>query len=127
MIENKDLYEAVDRIACTADGRILYLFLQKKMMELPDPSIAGALRCHHGERTFAAKLIGLMAKGIAESGGRDTTSTDDTGRSEPVIVFAAHKPVDAGPRRPRGNERRVRPDTIVAGWNDGPDDPAGQT
>jgi len=86
MISDEDLDKALDRIARTADGELLYRFCQRKLMEaLADHSPKqGALRVAHGERRFAQLLMAKMAKGIDESGGR----TDSSSRaSERTVVF----------------------------------------
>lgn len=119
MITDTQFHAAVDRLARTEDGRTLYLFLQKRMMAISTSLDGGALQADHGERTFAAKLISLMATGIRESGGSNTSS-DGAGSISPdqPITFAV-----AGPRSvagPRGAGRRVTADTRVASW-DGPD------
>ena len=124
MMEDKDLHEAIDRIARTSDGRILYLFLQRKTMELAADLSDGALRVHTGERTFAAKLISLMASGIADSGGRSSDTSSSPGASaEQPIVFRLPERAAVSKPRPRGNARRVTASTRVAGY-DGPDDAA---
>lgn len=80
MIEDKDIAEAVDRIACTADGEILYRYLQQIAHEVITTSNDGALREHNGRRRFASDLMVLMGKGIDASGGRNGT--------ERPVVFA---------------------------------------
>jgi hypothetical protein len=118
-IQAEQLRNAIDRLARTEDGRTLYLFLQRRLMgvcHLPDD---GALRSDNGERKFAAALMGLMAKGIQESGGRASSSSDGSGGDQP-IVFAV-----AGPRavrEQRGAGRRVDRDTVVPGYNDRTED-----
>lgn len=119
MIEDKQLHAAIDAIARTEHGRTLYLFLQKRLMGVCSSHDSGALQADHGERTFAAKLIALMSKGIAESGGR-STSSDDTGGISPEqpIVFAVPEPRSVGSSS-RGAGRRITADTRVPGY-DGP-------
>lgn len=113
--------EAVDRIARTADGRDLYVFLQRRLMATPVSLKAGALRWDQGERSFAANLMSLMDKGILESGGR-TGITGSTigpdGREQPIIRPRA-EPVRVSPARHPGG-RRIGPDTRTA--YDGPAD-----
>jgi hypothetical protein len=113
--------EAIDRIAKTPDGAALYVFLQRRLMSITSMESDGALRQDQGERTFAAKLIGLMAKGISESGGRTgiTGSSSGPGGSEqPVVVPKPHAVrVDAG----GGTRRRITTNTRVPGY-DLPDD-----
>lgn len=116
MIEDKRLHAAIDAIARTEHGHTLYLFLQKRLMAIQPLLSDGALYSDHGERTFASKLIGLMATGIRESGGSNT-STDDTGSVSPdqPIVFAV-----SGPKlvaRSGGAGRRITADTHVPGYS----------
>jgi hypothetical protein len=117
-ISDEQFRNAIDRLARTEDGRTLYLFLQRSLMAVPNFADDGPLRTHHGERMFAAKLIGLMGKGIQDSGGRTDSTGSSSSFSEQPIVFAV-----AGPRavsEHRGAGRRVTADTVVAGWNDKP-------
>jgi hypothetical protein len=117
MIEDKHLYEAIDRIARTPDGRTLYLFLQKRLMAIPTSAKTGALRSDHGERYFASQLMGLMAKGIEDSGRRTGSSGDTSGGSaEPLVVFALAEPRSVGGGS-RGAGRRITADTRVPGWD----------
>lgn len=110
MIRDDQFHAALDRLARSEDGRTLYLFLQKRLMGVASAETESALYRDLGERTFAAKLISLMAKGILESGGSNTSS-DDTGSVSPdqPIVFAVPKPrlVSAS----RGAGRRITADT----------------
>ena len=114
-LSDEAMAEAIDRIARSADGQILYRFLQRSLMAVPSVTSKGALRAHHGERSFASRLMGLMSKGIAESGGR----TSSSGSTEQPIVFALAKPVDT--RGARGAGRRITEHTRVPGY-DQPDD-----
>ena len=83
-ITDPDMAAALDRLARSADGHLLYRHLQKLLMGVSrDP---GTLQEHNGRRLLASELMGLMAKGIEESDGRNT------------IVFARR--ADPGPRRP---------------------------
>lgn len=119
----KEIEESIDRIAQTPDGRNLYILLQRKLMEVKEPTSRSALRANLGERMFAQRLIGLMAKGIADSGGRTSSTSGSTGgdsAEQPVVVPSA-QPV--GISRPRGAGRRIGPDDRVPGW-DLPDDAA---
>jgi hypothetical protein len=118
MIENKEIAEAIDRIARTPDGQVLYLFLQKVRLSITDDPSEGALRQHEGRRRFAAELMAYMAEGIQDS-------------DRHAITFARAKPrSDAGAKsRPRGAARRITDRTFVSGW-DGPDtgpDPVAST
>jgi hypothetical protein len=108
MIENQAIHEALDRIARSGDGNLLYRFCQKVVCEIClDPS-DGALRQHEGRRRFAAELMAHMAEGIQDS-------------DRHAITFARAR--SAPDTRPRGAARRVTADTTVAGWNDSPDAP----
>jgi hypothetical protein len=118
-ISEKLMQEAIDRIARTPDGRVLYLYCQKRLMAVSISSDLGTLHHSEGERTFAARLISLMATGISESGGR-TSSGGSTGSEQP-IVFAVPKPRAVG--GPRGAGRRIDEHTRVPGY-DPPDDAA---
>ena len=112
--------EAIDRIARTPDGATFYVFLQRRLMAISPPTSSGALRLDQGERTFAAKLIGAMAKGVFESGGRNSSGTSggSTGSGEQPLIVPSPKPVRvAGSGCSR---RRVTADTTVPGWNDEP-------
>jgi hypothetical protein len=114
--------EALDRIARTPDGAMLYVFLQRRLMTVLSPNSRGALRQDNGERMFAAKLIGGMAKGILESGGRtgSSTSSGDTSSGEqPIVVPGAEPRRVARTGNPGG--RRITPDTRVPGY-DPPDE-----
>jgi hypothetical protein len=109
--------EALDRISRTSDGATLYVLLQRSMMSFPLDSSDGALRSNHGERSFAAKLIGLMAKGIAESGGRTgSTSGGGTSDGEQPIVVPSPEPRRVG-RIGNPGGRRITPDTRVPGYD----------
>jgi hypothetical protein len=114
----EQMHDAIDRIARTADGRELYLYCQRRLMGVSTDNSEGALRSDHGERMFAARLIGLMAKGIADSGGRTSSSgTSGTGSGEQPIVFAVREPVRVAGSG-RAGSRRVTADTRVPGWSE---------
>jgi hypothetical protein len=115
-ISEKILHEAIDRVARTHDGRMLYLFLQRRLMAVCTAEADSALRINEGERTFASKLIGLMAKGISEGGGR-TSSDGDTGGagSDQPIIFAVARPIAVGGSRGAG--RRIDERTRVPGYD----------
>jgi hypothetical protein len=87
-ISDEELLQALDRIARTPDGALLYLYFQRAVLELfRDPSANnGALRAHEGRRNFAAELMGRMARGIDES-GRATTSQRTGYTTERPVVF----------------------------------------
>jgi hypothetical protein len=105
-LTDRDLREAVDRIARTADGIYLYRYLQKVLCAITSETANEcALRRNEGRRSFAAELMGLMAEGLRDSG-----SAADT-----PVTFAL-----AGARsvaRPHGAARRVTADTFVSGWD----------
>jgi hypothetical protein len=113
---NQAIIEAIDRIARTPDGAVLYVFLQRRLMGFPISTKAGALRADHGERTFAAKLIGLMAKGIFESGGRTGIigSSSGPGGGEQPVVIPSPKPVRVAGT---GSRRRINEHTRVSGYD----------
>jgi hypothetical protein len=90
MTPEKEIKEAIDRIARTADGEILYRYLQQEVCEIVSPANESALREHNGRRRFASDLMTLMGKGIDASGGRNGT--------ERPVVFARHEPADASKR-----------------------------
>lgn len=99
-INDEDMKAALDRIARTADGYIMFCYFQTLRMGFlhdPDPS-PGALRENNAHRKFASEIIGLMSKGIEESG------RSIPGRDRPIIVVRSG-PVDANPRA-RDNPRR---------------------
>lgn len=113
MIDDKEMHEAWDRVARSADGHTIYLHLQKRLMAVCASGDDSTLRADNGERMFAAKLIGLMAKGIEESA---------SGLSTRCITFAS--PVArAVSRAGRGAGRRITGDTIVPGYNDADAEP----
>ena len=114
-ISEKLMHEAIDRIARTPDGRVLYLYCQRRMMALTTTGDIGTLQRSEGERTFAARLIGLMATGISESGGRSSSSGTGGDSTEQPIVFAVPKPVAVG--GPRGAGRRITEHTRVPGYD----------
>jgi hypothetical protein len=113
-ISEKLMHEAIDRIARTPDGRVLYLYCQRRLMALTVSADLSTLQSDHGERTFAARLISLMATGISESGGR-TSSGGPGSISEQPIVFAVPKPRAVG--GPRGAGRRIDEHTRVPGYD----------
>jgi hypothetical protein len=126
-VPDKLLLEAIDRIARTPDGRMQYLYLQRVLMALPASDAPCALSTNYGERRFAARLLGLMATGISESGERsshDGTSSDPGGAAEQPIVVPVPQPVDT--RVSRGAGRRITADTRVPGYDYPADEPTGQ-
>lgn len=112
-----ECHEALDRFARTPDGATVYVFLQRRLMTVLAADTDGALRSDQGERMLAAKLIGLMAKGILESGGRSSnTSGINTGDGEQPIVVPGPEPRRVGPARNPGG-RRITADTRVPGYD----------
>ncbi len=110
MIDEKELIAAWDRVARSADGHTIYLYLQQRLMAVRVSADDGTLREDNGQRSFASQLLGLMAKGIEESATGIASRLVTISRSGPVAV-----------ERSRGAGRRVTGDTIVPGWNDNPD------
>lgn len=110
-----EIKNSLDRIAMTPDGQNLYVFLQRRLMKVPLETSDSALRANQGERSFALELIGLMAKGIAESVNRTSSSASGDGSSEQPVVVGHAQPVSAS--RPRGAGRRIGPEDTVAGWD----------
>lgn len=105
-ITQQNIKEALDRIARTADGQVLYRYLQKVRLDVTKPEmIECALRDNEGRRRFAADLMAFMASGIADS-------------DRYAITFASAKPVAS---TSRGAGRRISANTIVAGWDSEPD------
>jgi len=101
---------------------VLYVHLQRRLMSISVADTEGALRSDQGERTFASKLIGLMAKGIFESGGRTGitgSSIGPDGGEQPVVV-PSPSPVRTGRERNPGG-RRINEHTRVPGY-DPPDE-----
>ena len=84
MIAEEDLIKAIDRIARTLDGELLYRYLQRKTMEVGLLNDLGTLARHDGERMFAARLMDLMRAGIDATAGRHPESDQP---SERPVVF----------------------------------------
>ena len=76
MINDEEMHTAIDRIARSPDGHLLYRYFQKILCGVVTDD--SALPAHNGRRRFAAELMGLMAKGIEASGGS----------SNAVVTFA---------------------------------------
>lgn len=108
MIEQDELLQAIDRIARTADGALLYLYLQRVETELPaspEPSDS-ALRANFGRRSLAAELMARMATGMSESG---------TGSpAERPVVFAPRAAASAS-RRESFRAHAIRTDSELTG------------
>jgi hypothetical protein len=89
---------AIARIALTGDGRILHIFLQRKLMELcSSPGVAGALPLSEGERRFASELKALMDSALSEtsSDGRAEPSTE-----RPIVVARPAASASPAPSAP---------------------------
>jgi hypothetical protein len=93
------------------------LFLQRRLMAVDID--ASTLPTTNGQRILAATLMGLMAKGIAESGGR----------SEPICTFAVAGPRAVSGSGSRGAGRRITADTFIPGYDDasGAPDPSAKS
>ena len=85
MITDEDMHKAIDNIARSADGQLLYLYFQKTLCSIStSPDVECALPEHNGRRKYAAELMGLMAKGIEESAGSRT--------ADRTVIFARREP-----------------------------------
>lgn len=114
MITDDEMENAIAAIARTPDGMRLYRWLQKELLAVPTLNEPCALTVHHGERRFAAKLMGLMADAIAEQAvdGHDN-DTPSRGASERPVVFVPREP--AGRRRVTAREYLAEQDRGPAG------------
>lgn len=110
-VSDEDMEGAIANIARTADGQLLYCWLQKERMTVLLTADPGALHHHNGHRSLCAKLMALMGPAIAESAGAPGRES----ASRPV-VFAGRKPASVGSNA-RGTRRRVTDDTIVPGYD----------
>ena len=108
-ITDKDIIEALDRVARTPDGELLYLYLQKVLMGVPTEKKSRALTWNDARRSFASELMGFMSKGISASA-----------RSG-CITFTVAQRAPVSRRTPGG--RLVTADTAVPGY-DAPDSDA---
>lgn len=99
---------AIERIAYSADGRLLHRYLRRVLEGVFLFPESGALREHNGRRSLARDLMRRMAKGI-DSGGR-TESTDN-----PILANGA-RAVGADPAG-RGTKRRGEPVQPGDGWS----------
>jgi len=89
VITEETMHEAIDRIGRTPDGELLYLYLQRRLMEVNRSGQVRALRVENGQRIFASELMGLLSKGLEESAR--------IRRSDAVIIEHARKHAVAGP------------------------------
>lgn len=122
IIDDDAIVKALKRIAMTPDGALLYAYLQKQAIGLPagdDPSDS-ALRRELGRRTLAHQMMGLMAEGIDESGGRTDDSTGADKRSERPLVFLTRRPANVG-RPVSARDHIARTDPELAGSRSGGD------
>jgi hypothetical protein len=111
MIDQKLCNEALQRIARTSDGRLLYLLFQKVVTGVPTDSRSGALKVNLGRRTLASELMAVMAETMTEA------TSDGTGDpSERPIIFSLARPVVVA--RNAGARRRVSADTSNADTDD---------
>lgn len=107
-ITDDDINKAWDAVAHTLDGALIYAHLQKIAIGRlsGDPSDS-ALRADHGRRSLAHELMGLMAKGIDESGGRTDSPGSERASARP-LVFSVREPVAVSRREsPREYARRT--------------------
>jgi len=111
-VSDQDLREAIDRIARTADGGILYLYLQKTLCGVASDDSERALQADHGRRRFAQQLMGLMSEGVSVNG-----------RSGSVTFTVASR--DPRPDRKPG-ARLVGPGSFVPGFSDPAREPPGK-
>lgn len=111
MISDDELLRAIERIALTPDGELLYRFLQRTAQSvLVDPGQdVGALWMNEGGRKFALDLMKRMAKGIDER-GRRTDNPGTLDRTEQPVAFAVAKPVDVSRARPSIRDRLAASD-----------------
>lgn len=99
MISDEDTTRALDRIARTPDGTILYRCLQKVLCGVSGTTEGGALQNEHGRRSLARDLMARMAQGIDESSSARS-------ESDRPVTFAVAGPVRAVSAA-RGAARRV--------------------
>ncbi len=124
MITDEDTAKAIDRIARTPDGKLLYLHLQKRLLGVlgqPNPE-SGALQMDHGARTFASNLMGLMAAGIDESAGSATDQSSERAADRPVVFRVAPRVV--GQPRLSARERIAANDPELIALRNAADQPA---
>ena len=106
-ITDEMMNEALERIASTSDGALLYLYLQKVLCGVTTSLDPCALQSDHGRRKFAAELMNRMGKGI-EIGGREHGNPVVFAKRDPTDVkrhvsareYLAGQPTDVWPDRP---------------------------
>lgn len=97
-----EIEDAIGRIALTPDGRLLYRYLQLKLMDL-SPTHLGALPMHEGRRSLAHDIKSLMDRELSKAGPeRDRSGTHDP--DQPAVIEPG-RPISTG--SPRGAGRRV--------------------
>jgi hypothetical protein len=89
MISEETMREAIDRIGRTPDGELLYLYLQRRLMEVDRSGRVRALRLENGQRIFASELMSLLSLGLEES--------VRLRRSDAIVIEHARKHAVAGP------------------------------
>ena len=90
-VADEDMHKAIDNIARTEDGQLLYLYFQKTLCSTVANATADALCAlpmNEGRRKYAAELMALMAKGIEESAGSRT--------ADRTVIFARREPSASG-------------------------------
>lgn len=102
-ITDKEMEEAIERLANTKDGWLLRRYLQLVLMSFPTPT--GALQEHSGRRTLARDLILIMDRTFAKV---TSARTVDTADPDAVVIREPAKPVAASGAR--GIARRVPSD-----------------
>jgi hypothetical protein len=111
MIDVQEIYRAIDRIARTPDGELLYRYLQREALSLPpDAASDGALREHSGRRRFALDLMACMAKGIDERAGRRSNDSTPDGIAEQPAVYSRQPARIAGRASFREHAERTDPE-----------------
>lgn len=113
MIQIEVMTNAIERIATTSDGELLYLWLQRELQRVGMTSDLGALQMLEGRRLLAHDLMNMMATGIDERAQRTGSI------QQPPVVFARPGPVAVS--RVRGAGRRISDDTTVPGFDTHPD------
>jgi hypothetical protein len=114
-ISTEDLRSAIQRVAQSRDGELLYLWLQKRLMALPVVGCSDSdLQKFEGGRMLAGELFGLMSEGIRLSGRDDS-------RRPVIFKLAGSERADSRPRFTIA--RRVSLDKPVPGYDADPDAP----
>lgn len=80
--------EAIDRIACSADGRLLHRYLRRVLEAVIDIQSDSALNSHNGRRSLARDLMRLMAKGIDEHGSSSSSDAPILTRAGGAVAVA---------------------------------------